>query len=758
LYTRPRDAKDWPGGDWERPGEAKGEVAVPAGRQVRLELGAGSRTDLSPLRRLEHDDLRSLRVRDADIRGDALAPIAHLTGLEEIDLLNCPIGDEGTQFLAGMTRLRCLGISGCRVGDEGLARLAALAGLERLDLSNGWITEAGLAQVGRMKSLKSLSLYRCDIGDGGLAQLKRLTTLESLRLADCLHITDAGLAHLNGLSRLKSLDLESTPITDAGLAHLAGLKSLEDLNLPDTKITDRGLGHLRRLRSLRRLSLPLGMSDVGLAYVGEIKSLQFLTVRAGWVNDRGITSLSGLDRLQELNFGSGYSGAHVTDAAAAHLAKLPALKKLWLQNTEIGDYGLEAVASCRSLEWLCLNTNRVTSEGLRNLSSFPALTYLSLSGIRGSADGLRHLRSQKSLVHLNIDGRGWLDVDAVSKRGADEGLDHFSELSRLESLTLNTPLSDAGMRQLAGMTSLRWLQIDDKNNMLTDDGLACVAGMKKLTHLRVSGWITDGGLKHLEGLRALYFAGLGCRIGAISDEAAATLKARNPSIQVLDYTRAKKPNPPPPAIGQLAPEFEVAAFNGKKIRLGGLRGRVTLLYFWATWCSPCLADTPKLKAFIYECRAHVGLFEAISLSVDEDSHWAIRHAERNGLGWPQVWVGRDSPVCSAYAVNFAPHYVVIGADCKIAYAGNEFDGAKKAVNCALERSIPNDPLLGEQWYLLPAGDERANPGSINAIAAWRHIKPAKPIVVAVIDTGVNYRPRACSEHLDERARDTQRQG
>lgn len=38
-----------------------------------------------------------------------------------------------------------------------------------------------------------------------------------------------------------------------------------------------------------------------------------------------------------------------------------------------------------------------------------------------------------------------------------------------------------------------------------------------------------------------------------------------------------------PASRLEAPAFDLATLDGRRVRLGELRGRVALLYFWATW-------------------------------------------------------------------------------------------------------------------------------------------------------------------------------
>jgi thiol-disulfide isomerase/thioredoxin len=47
--------------------------------------------------------------------------------------------------------------------------------------------------------------------------------------------------------------------------------------------------------------------------------------------------------------------------------------------------------------------------------------------------------------------------------------------------------------------------------------------------------------------------------------------------------------------GDLAPDFEFSAFDGRRLKLSAYRGRPVFLNFWATWCGPCKAELPAME-------------------------------------------------------------------------------------------------------------------------------------------------------------------
>ena len=47
--------------------------------------------------------------------------------------------------------------------------------------------------------------------------------------------------------------------------------------------------------------------------------------------------------------------------------------------------------------------------------------------------------------------------------------------------------------------------------------------------------------------------------------------------------------------GDLAPDFVISDFQGRRNRLSDFRGKVVYMNFWATWCTPCLFELPEIQ-------------------------------------------------------------------------------------------------------------------------------------------------------------------
>ncbi len=163
---------------------------------------------------------------------------------------------------------------------------------------------------------------------------------------------------------------------------------------------------------------------------------------------------------------------------------------------------------------------------LAKLPTPPRAFGLYLHNTKVTDAGLKELAALKSLRAL---GLGGTEV-------TDAGLNELAPLNSLQSLSVdNTKVTDAGLKELAGLENLRALDL--RFTKVTDAGLKEVAGLRGLQSLSLYGTkVTDARLKRLAvlpNLRALNVGGTEVTDAGLKDLAAVkSLRALN-----LAYTK-----------------------------------------------------------------------------------------------------------------------------------------------------------------------------------------------------------------------------
>jgi cytochrome c biogenesis protein CcmG/thiol:disulfide interchange protein DsbE len=75
----------------------------------------------------------------------------------------------------------------------------------------------------------------------------------------------------------------------------------------------------------------------------------------------------------------------------------------------------------------------------------------------------------------------------------------------------------------------------------------------------------------------------------------------------------------PPRIGSSAPDFTVQD-SDHKVTLSQFRGQVVVLNFWATWCPPCVEETPSLVKMQSRMKDKGVVVLAVSIDVDDAAY------------------------------------------------------------------------------------------------------------------------------------------
>ncbi len=112
--------------------------------------------------------------------------------------------------------------------------------------------------------------------------------------------------------------------------------------------------------------------------------------------------------------------------------------------------------------------------------------------------------------------------------------------------------------------------------------------------------------------------------------------------------------------GDSAPDFTVKTDNGREVSVPNFGGKLLVLNFWASWCPPCVEETPSLSKFTQDFANKGVVVLGISVDRDERAYRAFLDKYK-----PAFLTVRDSRIHEDYGTYMYPETYFIDAKGKV---------------------------------------------------------------------------------------------
>jgi len=459
-------AQDAGFGSWEKLMNALAAGAPPQGAPYALDTKDNR---IGPCRRMSAADWDEL----IGVMKERRIPALNANGL---------MTDEAMARIAGLDFVTSLSLGGSReLTDDGLLHLARMPQLERLDLNeypSGKLTGRGLEVLRHLPNLRRFEMtWQAGITDSGVANLRFCNRLEEVNLMgsptgdgaiEALQgkanlrrfstgrlVTEAGIPLLHNIPMLETADSEGArllidgPFTNAGLAALAGLAGVFELDLfwHVDRVTTDGFAHLVHLPNLMALGCDGKLSDdVAMAHIAAMPRLKRLRIQESVATDNGFVALAASQTIEGIwgrvcrNFGS---------RGFVAFSKMPSLRSLGIGCKNVGDAALAA------------------------LPEFPALR--ELTPIDFQDDAFRHIGRCRNLERLTC---------MYCRETGDPATQHIKGLAIKYYYAGLTQITDRSLEILGGMESLEQVDLYECLK-ITDAGLPYLARLPRLREVHI---------------------------------------------------------------------------------------------------------------------------------------------------------------------------------------------------------------------------------------------------------------------------------
>ena len=172
----------------------------------------------------------------------------------------------------------------------------------------------------------------------------------------------------------------------------------------------------------------------------------------------------------------------------------------------------------------------------------------------------------------------------------------------------------------------------------------------------------------------------------LSGSVKATKSGQNINELLYPSDTNKNSSQPAPGVGAVAPDFEAPNPSGTQLSLNEVKGKLTVIDFWASWCKPCRMQSDRLVEMYNQFQSN-GL-SMISVSLDRDADKWKEAIEADNLKWSHVsnlkyW---NEPIAKAYSVNAIPELFLLDANGVVIYRGRDVNELTALIGQSLSQS------------------------------------------------------------------------
>jgi thiol-disulfide isomerase/thioredoxin len=112
--------------------------------------------------------------------------------------------------------------------------------------------------------------------------------------------------------------------------------------------------------------------------------------------------------------------------------------------------------------------------------------------------------------------------------------------------------------------------------------------------------------------------------------------------------------------GDTAPDFAITADNGRTVSVPNFGGKLLILHFWASWCGPCVEETPSLSRFAQDYAGKGVVVLGVSVDKDEQAYRKFLQKFK-----PEFLTARDQKVHGDYGTFQYPETYLIDTKGKV---------------------------------------------------------------------------------------------